>query len=105
MQLKMIRFHSRALFYSIQFSYDDLGERVCDIIFLGNDHSALTALNYLNTILSQTQSTIEFYERREKRLRLLKERKSKYREESRLEFLADDSLVGFIIGKQGEQLA
>jgi len=102
--LRMVRFYSRVLLFSVKFSYDDDEERCCEIVFLGTDHNSLVGVNYLNLLLTQTFNTIEFYERREKRLKLLKERKMKYKEDE-LEFIADDSLIGFIIGKQGEQLA
>lgn len=45
-----------------------------------------------------------FPESRERRLKLLEERKSRYEESELCEFSAEEALIGLIIGKQGEKL-
>eukprot|EP00915_Cephaloidophora_sp_WS-2016_P001455 GHVH01002061.1.p1 GENE.GHVH01002061.1~~GHVH01002061.1.p1 ORF type:complete len:836 (+),score=118.77 GHVH01002061.1:1254-3761(+) len=99
--LNQIRHFSKILLYQVK--RDDNHEY--KITFIGPTSSALTANQYLNEAIAHIKSSIEFYERREKRLKLLEERKSRYEKNEQLEFEADDSLVGLIIGKQGEHLS
>eukprot|EP01071_Lankesteria_metandrocarpae_P005812 Lankesteria_metandrocarpae@DN4136_c0_g1_i1.p1 len=45
-----------------------------------------------------------FLENRERRLKLLEERRSRYEDSVQCEFTADEAIIGLIIGKQGEKL-
>jgi len=99
--LNQIRHYSKILNYTVHRDETD-GYR---IIFLGIGGSTVEAQTYLQSEVAHIKSSIEFFERREKRLKILEERKSRYERTEQLEFEADDSLVGLLIGKQGEHLS
>lgn len=59
----------------------------------------------LSELLRSAKPSKQFVERRQRRLRLLAERRGAYEENRMVEFPVDEAHIGLIIGRQGEKLS
>jgi hypothetical protein len=75
-----------------------------DIVLVGDDNSIRRAKLLLSVHLKHQRDIQAFASRKDKKLKILQERKKKFEVLDSLEFTVDESLVGLIIGKGGENI-
>jgi hypothetical protein len=75
-----------------------------DIVLVGDDNAIRRAKLLLSVHLKHQRDIQLFATRKDKKLKILQERKNKFEVLDSVEFNVDESLVGLIIGKGGENI-
>merc|ERR1719487_78609 len=74
------------------------------VLLIGEERQVHRGRLLLEIHVRQQKEIQRFHDLRLKKLKILEEAQSKYESSARAEFVADESLVGLIVGKGGEKV-